>query len=116
MAYKIMKYSGHYVAGHNEYVCDTADDVALLPTDESVPFGSTAHIIGSNATVEFNSNGEWVILNNATGSALSAQISAKSAKEDAASAAENAEVAQTAADSVTVATVEEILDYIKEVT
>lgn len=64
MSYKLIKYAGNYVAGCNEYVCDSRDDIDSLPTIPEASFGSVATALEDGSKWIMNSSGEWVELQN----------------------------------------------------
>lgn len=53
-----------YIKNHHEYMCDTRDDIANLPTMNSQPvhceFGSTAFVISDSSIWMLNSENKWV--------------------------------------------------------
>jgi hypothetical protein len=58
--YAVIAHDGDVQYGVNEYVCDTVDDLILLPRCAT---GSTAIVLEKPTTVYMkNSQGEWVAL------------------------------------------------------
>lgn len=55
---KMTETNGNIQYDVNSYVCDTEDDVTLLPT--KVSMGSTAFVIETSNIYMLNSNKEWV--------------------------------------------------------
>lgn len=72
MAATKVSYKGTYVDTHQEFVCDTVEDIANLPTQFTVgdtcPMGSKALVISDGSEWRLNSQGKWVKLPNNNGS------------------------------------------------
>ena len=59
--YSVISHDGDKMYGVNEYVCDSVDDLVILPRCAA---GSTAIVLedGNTAVYMKNSQGEWVKL------------------------------------------------------
>lgn len=58
MAYAKIKVNGEYIVNKEEYICDSRNDIPMLPIN--VQFGSTAFIVEDSSVWMLNSTGQWV--------------------------------------------------------
>lgn len=56
--YKMTSRNGEVVYDVKEFVCDTPEDIAMLPRNCSM--GSTCVVISTSEVYMMNSKGEWV--------------------------------------------------------
>lgn len=58
MAYAKIKMNGEYIVNKVEFVCDSRNDIPMLPIDAQ--FGSTALVAEDGSVWMLNSTGQWV--------------------------------------------------------